>query len=585
MQASSILLLFPAIIGLIFNIIIAILSHFLSYLIPKKTKPLKGWSAHNQIVSEISSQFKKKFNDKNNTKYLSIKNKKSSVCGRSANYKTDCDNIDVSSLDSIIAINNDNNTYTAWIESNCKMGEITDILLSYGYILKVTPELENVSIGGAVQGLGVETTSYKYGMIHHIVKSIEIILPNGNIKKINRDIIDENDEYNGLFQCISGSFNTIALVTAVQIELIPNINKNTLVEMDYIFFDNKYKFMDDMTKLCTKTLYTKKYDFVEGLRLRDFNDKGYVLCLGKILSISQSKKINRNKIFNMSQWYTLYWFAHICEIFRRRINHDKKEYKEYMYIRDYLFRHDRGVFWNTPGKIDPIGYKKFGIKHISEKFWFRFIFGGLTSCTKMMIFKKLRGKSDELNAYYRHTHDYAIPLSKTITFLNYTEKDGYFDNNTLIWFCPLKINMNNTQYLFAPHHKNNNKEDILMDIGIYGYIPQKLLNNKNRTWYDTVNMFINFDRKCCSLGGTKAYYSSCFLSEKEFWTHFDKNKYDFWRNKLNSNKMFPNIYDKVGIMGKKYSNVKKSDPLPFKLNTNKISWLQLIHILNEMVKL
>ncbi len=65
-------------------------------------------------------------------------------------------------MDSIISINKENNT--AWVESNSKMGEITDILLEHGYILKITPELENISIGSSFQGLGVETSSFKFGM-------------------------------------------------------------------------------------------------------------------------------------------------------------------------------------------------------------------------------------------------------------------------------------------------------------------------------------------------------------------------------------------------------------------------------------
>eukprot|EP01084_Bolivina_argentea_P108033 193093_1 len=206
-----------SVLKLWWTITIAILSHIISYFIAdeKKIKPLKGWYEHDKITSEISKLFIKK----NENEFICIKGKKSSVCSRSNDYKKNCRGIDVSKLDSVICINGENNT--AWIESNCKMGEITDILLEYGYILKITPELENISIGGSFQGLGVETSSFKFGMMHHIIKRVEIILPNGEIIKIKREYNDDennNNEYDGLFQCISGSFNSIAFVVAVEIE-------------------------------------------------------------------------------------------------------------------------------------------------------------------------------------------------------------------------------------------------------------------------------------------------------------------------------------------------------------------------------
>lgn len=660
--------MFYALVELLYAILLSLIKNIALCLFPKKPKGLKGWDKHNTITQQISSLFKNNINSKklkngttrvkDSTKpqYVTILRKSTSVVGRSCHYKANCYGIDVTNLDSIISINTSN--HTAWIESNCTMGDITDTLLSFGYILKVTPELENISIGGAINGLGVETSSFRYGMIHHITKRVEIILPtSGKIVQIERDYISKNchkNEYDGLFQCISGSFNSIALVTAVEIELLP-CKSNTLVKMEYQFFDDRHMFLNTMKSLCENNVCTRgsrttknksnnktkndstdstcsstsnsdnncinlqtdgknSYDFIEGLRLRDMSDKGYVLCLGTMINPDENENQAETKnIFDMSKWYQLYWYAHVCEMFKHKhkqkslvmqqdnINKNQLDktrggqqknddyHIECMRIRDYLFRHDRGVFWNTPGKVDRLGVETFNISkkfRLSETFLFRFIFGSLVTCEKVMAFRKLRDKSDELNAYRRHTHDYAVPLSKTMKFLDYTQ-DGYFDNNTLLWFCPLRVSniksVENKDYLFAPLGENE-KDDFLMDIGIYGYIPDVLLNNDQRSWYDTVNMFVKFDRKCTELGGTKAYYSSCFLSQQEFWSHFDKKTYDVWRNKLKSYLYFPDIYEKVGLMGRKYANVKPNDPLPFDLEKSKMSWFQVVKALTHIIR-
>ncbi len=65
-------------------------------------------------------------------------------------------------------------------------------------------------------------------------------------------------------------------------------NKDTFVQMDYALHTDKYSYMEGMKYLCNNE---HEYNFVEGLRLRDMNDKGYVACLGKLLSDTESKEI------------------------------------------------------------------------------------------------------------------------------------------------------------------------------------------------------------------------------------------------------------------------------------------------------
>ena len=67
------------------------------------------------------------------------------------------------------------------VEPSVTIGRLNDYLISRGWTLPVVPELDDLTIGGLVMGGGLETTSHKYGMFHHICKSFEMVLSNGKM--------------------------------------------------------------------------------------------------------------------------------------------------------------------------------------------------------------------------------------------------------------------------------------------------------------------------------------------------------------------------------------------------------------------
>ena len=51
--------------------------------------------------------------------------------------------------------------------------------MSQGYTLPVVPELDMLTIGGLIMGGGLESTSHKYGMFHHICTQYEVVTADG----------------------------------------------------------------------------------------------------------------------------------------------------------------------------------------------------------------------------------------------------------------------------------------------------------------------------------------------------------------------------------------------------------------------
>lgn len=61
------------------------------------------------------------------------------------------------------------------------MGQITRLLIPLGYTLPIVPELDDLTVGGMVNGCGIESSSRKYGLFQHICVQYEIVTSNGEL--------------------------------------------------------------------------------------------------------------------------------------------------------------------------------------------------------------------------------------------------------------------------------------------------------------------------------------------------------------------------------------------------------------------
>lgn len=67
------------------------------------------------------------------------------------------------------------------MEPMVTMGQLTRFLLPLGYTLPVVPELDDLTVGGIINGCGVESSGCKYGLFQHSCLSYEIVTANGEL--------------------------------------------------------------------------------------------------------------------------------------------------------------------------------------------------------------------------------------------------------------------------------------------------------------------------------------------------------------------------------------------------------------------
>jgi delta24-sterol reductase len=136
----------------------------------------KSPEKHSLRVKKISDEIKDWVKNGRKIKMCTSRPGWQAMSLRAGRYKSSYKNIDLN-LHEILEINESKQTVR--VEPMCTMGQISYSLLPLGWTLPVVPELDDLTVGGLVAGVGIETSSHKFGLLQHICVSFEVVLPDG----------------------------------------------------------------------------------------------------------------------------------------------------------------------------------------------------------------------------------------------------------------------------------------------------------------------------------------------------------------------------------------------------------------------
>src|SRR6201996_5230821 len=122
--------------------------------------------------------------------------------------------LDVSAFDHVIAV--DPAARTAVVGGMTTYEALCDATLPYGLMPLVVPQLKTITLGGAVSGLGIESTSLRNGMPHESVLELEILTGDGRVVRAA-----PGNEHAELFRSFPNSLGTLGYALSLTIELEP----------------------------------------------------------------------------------------------------------------------------------------------------------------------------------------------------------------------------------------------------------------------------------------------------------------------------------------------------------------------------
>lgn len=403
------------------------------------------------------------------------------------------------------------------VEPCVTIGQLTHALNPMGYTLPVVPEMDDLTIGGLINGTGIESSSHKYGLFHEIVSELELMLGDGKVVVATRD-----NEYADLFHAVPWSYGTIALLLSAKLKLIPC---QEYVKLTYTPHQEKESYIKHMRELSGELNTNGKSCpmFVEGLA---YSLNEAVVMSGDFVSAAEVPRGTANRL---SLWWKPWFYKHVEEMLQ-----SNNEVVEYIPLRDYYHRHTQSLFWEMELMI-PIG------NHII----FRWLLGWIMP--PKVSFLKI-SQTEMTRQLVEKTHvaqDFLVPVRKMSEFLDLC--DSEYDRVYPLWLCLHDHSPMPGSLLKDPVCPNVNGNEMYIDIGIYG-LPQ-CVKEKREDEFDMKKSMKKVLKALVSMDGFQMLYADVFSTREEFEDMFDHEGYRKIREKYNADKgTFREVYDKMNLI-------------------------------------
>ncbi|CAI4224200.1 unnamed protein product [Auanema sp. JU1783] len=454
-------------------------------------------NAHDRKVALIQKQVRSWNEGNKKTKMCTARAGWMTMSFRFPTYKKDMTLISTDKLVDILEVN-EKEMYVR-VEPMVNMGQLTRFLIPLGYTLPIVPELDDLTVGGMINGCGIEASGRKYGMFQHICLSYELVMADGSLVVASKEK-SENPETQALYYGVPWSHGTLGFLVAANIRIV---RCKPFVQLSYTPTNS----MEEMQKLLEVESAERKNEFVEALQFSE--DKGVVMC-GRFSDCPTRDNVNINRI---GKWHKPWFYTHVQKVSERN-----EPMVEYIPLRDYYHRHSKSIFWEI-NEIVPFG----------NNIIFRWLLGWM--CPPKISLLKLT-TPPALRRLYDRNHvlqDMLIPLDKLSEAVKLFHKEVEIYP---LWLCP--FSQPSCPGMFK---QRSGKNIMYVDIGSYGITTKKD--------YDPVDSTRRLEKYVRSVDGVQMLYADTYMSRSEFWQMFDNSLYDWLRLKFNCAEAFPNVYDKV----------------------------------------
>ncbi|MBX6768942.1 MAG: FAD-binding oxidoreductase, partial [Actinomadura rubrobrunea] len=364
--------------------------------------------------------------------------------------------LDVSGFDKVLHV--DPEARTADVQGMTTYETLVDATLPYGLMPTVVPQLKTITLGGAVTGLGIESSSFRLGLPHEAVLEMQVLTGDGRVVTATRD-----NEHADLFYGFPNSYGTLGYTLRLKIELIP---VKPFVRLRHLRYGSAEACARAIAELTEAGEYEgESVDFLDGTV---FGPKEVYLTVGSFAdSAPYTSDYTGQKIYYRS-------------IQQRSV--------DFLTVRDYIWRWDTDWFWCS---------RAFGVQHpLVRRVW-------PDRAKRSDVYRKLVAYDRRFGIVARIDRwrgqrpredviqDIEVPVERLPEFLDFFhEKVGM----SPVWLCPLRARDRWPLYPLEPGRT-------YVNVGFWGTVrlpPGKIPEYHNRL----------IERKVAALDGHKSLYST-----------------------------------------------------------------------------
>jgi len=376
------------------------------------------------------------------------------------------------------------------VEGMTPYADLTRECLKHGVMPTVVPQLKSITIGGAVTGIGIESSSFRYGLVHETIQEMEVLLGDGTALTCTPD-----NEHRDLFFGFPNSFGSLGYALKLKVKVVP---VKPFVRLTHIHHQHAAAYFADIAYWCEQDI-----DFIDGAI---FSRGDYYLTIGEFS--------------DSAPYISDYSYKNI---YYRSI---RERDEDYLRIEDYIWRWDTDWFWCS-GYVfahNPIVRRLLGRHRLNS-----------TTYTKIMRWNKkwqVTNYLDQLRGLYSEAviQDVEIPLPECVAFLDFYFKSIRF---TPIWICPIRPLDNDARYTLYPMDPGK----LYVNFGFWNTI-----KSRQRLPAGHYNRLV--EEKVSELDGMKSLYSDSYYTEEQFWAIYNKEQYSTLKKQYDPQGQLKDLYAK-----------------------------------------
>jgi len=427
--------------------------------------------------------------------------------------------LDVSRLDGVVSI--DAAARTADVQGMCTYEDLVDATLPHGLIPLVVPQLRTITLGGAVSGLGIESTSFRSGLPHDSVLEVDVLTGAGEVVTATAE-----NEHADLFAAFPNSFGSLGYATRLRIRLE---QVRSHVALRHLRFDDAGL----LTKTLAAIVETGEHDGhrVDGLDGVSFEPGELYLTLARwtdALPLVEEGVQGRTSVpEEVAQQPSRRARNPVSDYTGQQIYYRSIQQREtdLLSTHDYLWRWDTDWFWCSGafGLGDP------RVRRLWPRRWRRSdVYHRLVALDRRLgVVKRL----DRRGGRPQREHviqDVEVPVERLPDFL------AWFDAEIgmrPVWLCPVVTTRSWPTYPLEPGRT-------YVNVGFWGTV---------HVGADAAKAPLNraIEAKVHELGGHKSLYSEAFYDRATFDALYDGANLAALGQRYDPDDRLTSLYDKV----------------------------------------
>ncbi|MGC2518337.1 MAG: FAD-binding oxidoreductase [Burkholderiales bacterium] len=400
--------------------------------------------------------------------------------------------VDLSGFNEVIEVDAVNNRVVA--EGMTPYENLVDATLAHGVMPCVVPQLKSITLGGAAAGVGIEASSFRYGLVHDTLAALDVLLADGSIVTCTPD-----NEHRDLFYGFPNSYGTLGYALKVTARTVP---VKRFVRIAHIRHSDAARYFEDLEARCRER-GADAPDFVDGTV---FSGREMFITLGRFTDTAP---------FASDYGYKRIYYRSIRE-----------RDTDYLTTKDFIWRWDTDWFWCSKNLYaqNPIVRRLLGRKRLNS-----------VTYAKIMRWNSRWGVTRALDRLAgRHPEsviqDVDIPIARAAGFLDFLLREiGILP----VWICPVRAHDPNARFPLYPIDPHT----LYVNFGFWDVV--RSAEPHEPGYYNR-----KIERKVAELGGIKSLYSDSFYPEDEFWRIYNGPAYEALKARYDPENKFKDLYRK-----------------------------------------